>query len=135
MLQAKWFVASLLVLCSASAVAIQNNPATAGAKKAGAALTSGQPVVPEPRSLKQVPRPVAMNHHGFMAAQHPGLSYPLSQANLPSSGKVHSFPVLAKASFFSPVDVHPSIPAESKTPQIDRHKLLMARPPVLPTAP
>lgn len=137
MLQAKWFVASLLVLCSVSAVATQNKPATAGAKKAGAALTSRQPVIPEHRSSKQVPHPVAMSRHGFMAAQHPGLSYPLDQANLPSSGRVHSFPVLAKASFFSPVGVHPSIPAipaESKAPRIDRRKLWMAKPSALPTA-
>ena len=132
MLQAKRLVTFLLVVCSVAAA--QNKAATAGAKKAAAALTSRQPLIPEPRSSRQAPRPAAMNRHGFMAAQHPGLSYPLEQANLPSAGKAHSFPALSKASFFSPVDARPSIPAERKAPQIDRRKLLMGQPPAPPAA-
>ena len=132
MLQVKWFVAFLLVLCSVSAVAIQNTPATAGAKQAGAALTSRQPVIAESRPSKQAPRAADVNRHGLMAAQHPGLSDPLDQANLPSLGKVHSFPVLAKARFLAPINVHPAELPESRAPQINMRKLLTAKPPDVP---
>lgn len=137
MLQVKWLVAFLLVLCGMSLAAAQNSSsnrqsALAGAKKAAANITSRQPIVPRIRSSKQVPRPVAANRHGLMAARHPGLSYPLDQANLPPSGKVHSFPELSRARFLAPANIHPEGFPEFRAPQINKRKLLTAKPPALP---
>lgn len=127
--QVRSSVALLVVLAGVSVAATQNTSssrqaALAEAKQASARQTARFGSMPS----SYVPRPAIVNRHALMTTHHPDVAAALNLANLPSSGKVYSFPELSRVSFLSPVSVHRDVFPESKAPEINKQKLRLVKP-------
>src|SRR5947209_2752166 len=124
MLQVRSFLALILLLAGVSTAATQNTSSSRQAAMAEAKQASAShPARPISMPSNPVVRPGAVNRHALMTTQHPDVAAALGQANLPSSGKAHSFPGLSRANFLSAANARPVVFPESKAPKINTGKL------------